>query len=608
MDRGDTMRQRREASDKLKRMRHSLAHVMAQAVLEVRPDAQLGFGPATDTGFYYDFLLSKPITAEELPDIEERMRLIIKEGETFVHEEQSPVVAEKMLKELGQDLKIEYFKDLVETQGFETIGFYRSGSFIDMCEGPHVENTRHIPSNAFKLDSIAGAYWRGDESRPMLTRIYGLAFESGKELREFIKNRELAKQRDHRKLGKELEIFFISDHVGPGLPLWQPNGAVLIDEIEKLAKEMEFRYGYDRVVTPHITKGKLFETSGHLPYYKESMFPPMELEGEDDYYLKPMNCPFHHIMYASRPRSYRELPLRLAEYGSVYRYEKSGELAGLLRVRGMTMNDAHMYCTPDQVKSEFISVLELHKFYYDLFRIEDYWVRLSLHDSDSSKFAGDADMWARTEAMARDALIDSGFPYEEIQGEAAFYGPKVDHQMSNVVGREETVSTTQLDLIMSERFNLTYIGPDGQEHRPVIIHRAPLSTHERFVSFLTEHLGGAFPTWLAPVQVRVLPVGADQIEYGRKVVSELRARLIRAEIDDSSESLNKRIRNAELLKIPNMLILGGREVEGNTVTWRRKGIKKQASMTVDACINSIVELREKRIMDNFPDVEVSGFE
>ncbi len=601
------MMKRREMPESLKRIRHSLAHILAEAVLEIRPKAQLGFGPATDTGFFYDFLLEEPIGADELPAIEERMREIIKKGISFERQEFSPEEAVALLEERSEQLKIEYCKDLVEVQGQTSLSFYQSGSFLDMCEGPHVEKSSQIRTNAFSLDSVAGAYWRGDESRPMLTRIYGLAFENSKELREFKRLRELAKQRDHRKLGRELELFFISDQVGPGLPLWLPNGAVLIEEIEKLAKEMEFRYGYVRVVTPEITKGALYKTSGHLPYYKDSMFPPMKLEGEDDYYLRPMNCPHHHMIYASRPRSYRELPLRLAEYGHVYRYEKSGELAGLLRVRSMNMNDSHMYCMPDQVKGEFLRVLELHKFYYDLFRIEDYWVRLSLHDSDSWKFAGNAETWARTEAMAREALEESGFPFDEVAGEAAFYGPKVDHQMSNVVGREETVSTTQLDLVMPERFNLTYIGPDGKEHRPVIIHRAPLSTHERFIAFLIEHLGGAFPTWLAPVQIRVFPVGADQEEYAANVVETFRDKLLRAELDTTSESLNKRIRNAELAKIPNMLILGAREQENGTITWRRKAVKAQATLPVEEFERIVLDLRDRRTMDNFADVKVPGF-
>ncbi|MBN1425431.1 threonine--tRNA ligase [Candidatus Fermentibacteria bacterium] len=586
--------------------RHSLAHIMAQAVLEKRPDAKLGFGPATEDGFYYDFLFATPLTSDELPAIEARMRQIVREDEVFQRGDLAVDEAVAQLEAMGQEFKVEYCRELAAA-GNATIRLYRSGDFVDMCEGPHVERTSVIPDDSFALDSIAGAYWRGDESRPMLTRIYGLAFETREELEAFKARRELAKQRDHRKLGKELDIFHISDQVGQGLALWLPNGAVLIDELEKLAKEMEFRDGYVPVRTPHISKSRLYLTSGHLPYYKESMYPPMQLEGEDDYYLKPMNCPHHHIIYASRPRSYRDLPLRLTEYGAVYRYEQSGELAGLLRVRGMWMNDAHLYCTPDQVKAEFIKVLELHRFYYSLFRITDFWVRLSLGDPTSKKFAGSMDSWETTEDMARKALIDAGFPFEEVRGEAAFYGPKVDHQMSNVVGREETASTTQLDLVMPERFGLTFIGPDGLEHRPIIIHRAPLGTHERFVAFLLEHLGGVFPTWLSPVQVRVLPVSEGQQAYGQRVVDALRDTLLRATLDASSESLNKRIRAAEVHKIPNMLVVGKREEADGTVTWRRKGHRLQVTLPLDRYVAALQETIARRLMDNFEDVEVPGF-
>ncbi len=597
---------RRTVPQWLEVRRHSLAHIMAQAVMERRPDTKLGFGPATDDGFYYDFLFSAPLTRDELKAIERRMREIIREDERFVRTELPIEEAIEKLRSMGQDLKVEYCRELGEA-GNATVSFYESGSFVDMCEGPHVERASAIPVDCFELDSIAGAYWRGDETRPMLTRIYGLAFETKEALEEFKTRRELAKQRDHRKLGKELGIFHMSDQVGQGLALWLPNGATLIDELEKLAKEMEFRYGYVPVRTPHITKSQLYLTSGHLPYYKDSMYPPMHLGDDEEYYLKPMNCPHHHVIYASRPRSYRDLPLRLAEYGAVYRYEQSGELAGLLRVRGMWMNDAHLYCTPEQVKKEFIKVLELHRFYYGLFRITDYWVRLSLGDPRSTKYAGSPEAWETTEALAREALEEAGFPFEEVRGEAAFYGPKVDHQMTNVVGREETASTTQLDLVMPERFGLTYIGPDGAEHRPVIIHRAPLGTHERFVAFLLEHLGGAFPTWLAPVQVRVLPISQDQHAYAARVVEALRDKLIRASLDGSSESLNRRIRDAELQKVPNVAVVGKREQAEGTVTWRRKGHRAQATLPLDRFVEAIDEVRSRRLMDNFDDVVVHGF-
>jgi threonyl-tRNA synthetase len=594
--------------DALYRRRHSLAHVLAHAVLEARPGTRLGFGPPVEHGFYYDFLFDRPLADEELRDIERRMRKLVKSGLRFEREELDLDAAVRLLEERGQSFKVEYARDLHAQQGVQRISFYRSGDFLDMCEGPHVETTREIPPDSFKLDSVAGAYWRGSEKNPMMTRIYGLAFPTKQELDEFVARRELARERDHRKLGAELEIFMVSDEVGKGLPLWLPNGTVLRDELEALAREMEFRAGYVRVATPHLAREHLYRTSGHLPYYKDSMFPPMQLEDEEAYWLKPMNCPFHHQIYAMRPRSYRELPLRLAEYGDVYRYEKSGQLAGLLRVRGMTMNDAHIYCTLEQVKDEFRAVIDLHRHYYQMFRLEDFWMRLSLHSPDGEKFVTAEDRWLFAEGLVRDVLRDMGMPYEECVGEAAFYGPKIDYQVTNVVGREETASTGQLDFVASERFDLQYVAADGSRQRPWIIHRAPLGTHERFVAFLLEHLGGAFPTWMAPLQVVIVPVAPAFFEYCRGLQRALHDDLFRARVDDSDDSFGKKIRNAASHKVPNLFIVGQKEQDAGAVTWRRRGHEThQPTLPFAAAHEALRGLRRSRLMDNFADVPVPGW-
>ncbi|MCB0358655.1 MAG: threonine--tRNA ligase [Bdellovibrionales bacterium] len=589
------------AADKLYRVRHSLAHVMAQAVLEVRPQAKLAFGPPIDTGFYYDFDLGEPLSTDDLEDIEERMRRIIKERQEFVEIKRSADEAVQWLEDQNEPYKVEYAKELIEG-GESEIGFYRNGPFEDMCRGPHVKHTGELPAQAFALDSIAGAYWRGDEKRPQLTRIYALAFEDKKALKAFQEQRRLAKERDHRKLGQELDLFTISDRVGPGLVLWMPNGTVLRDALETFAKEIEFRAGYQRVATPHITKENLYITSGHLPYYKESMFPPMQLEDEEPYYLKPMNCPHHHMIYRARPRSYRDLPLRLAEYGTCYRYEESGALSGLLRVRMLSMNDAHIYCRPDQLREEFRAVLEMHEFYYKKFRLSDYWMRLSLHDDQHpDKYVDDPEAWAYSERIIREVLDEMQIRYDEASGEAAFYGPKVDFQIRNVVGREETASTNQLDFAMPERFDLTYVAEDGKEHRPYIIHRAPLGTHERFLAFLIEHFGGAFPSWMAPVQVKVIPVGAAFMEYAQQTAAMLRETLVRVQVDESDESFNKKIRNAVTRKTPNMLIVGANEQEQETVTWRRYAVREQQTLPRAQFADILATMIRDRVMDNFAD-------
>ena len=579
-------------------IRHSLAHVLAQAVMEFRPGAKLGFGPPIETGFYYDFDLPEPILAEDLPKIEKRMREILKSRETFVREEMGAEEAARRIAGLGQPYKDEAVRDLA-AKGVATISFYQSGPFLDMCEGPHVASTAEVPRDAFKLDSIAGAYWHGDEKNKMLTRIYGLAFVTKDELADYIERRKIAQERDHRKLGRELDLFHIEEEIGKGLVLWLPNGTVLRDEVEKLAKEAEFRYGYVRVATPHIAHQELYIRSGHLEHYKESMFPPMRFEEEagreEVFYLKPMNCPHHHWIFRSRPRSYRDLPLRMAEYGTCYRFEKSGELAGMLRVRCLTMNDAHIYCTHEQAKAEAINVMKLYKELYGVFELKNYSVRLSTHDpANKEKFHSDEDLWAHSEAILREALAEFGVPYEEGFGEAAFYGPKIDVQFSNLLGREETVSTVQLDYMAAERFDLTYIDEHGQDARPAVIHRAPLSTHERMISFLIEHYGGAFPTWLAPVQVRLVAISDDLLDYANRLRDALLSEYVRAEVDDLPHSFNKKIRNAAMQKIPILLVIGRREAEAGEVTVRRYRRKDQETIPFEAFRERLrLEIRDR---------------
>ena len=575
-----------ESNSLLHRIRHSLAHVLAQAVMEIRPNAKLGFGPPVDNGFYYDFDLDQPLTPEDLPDLEKRMKRIIKSNQHFEQEELDTEEMKSRLKTGNQVYKIEQVDDLT-IQG-KALTLYRNGPFWDLCEGPHVESTKKIPKNCFSLDSLAGAYWKGSEKNKMLQRVYGFAFETQEELKLFKEQRRLAMERDHRKLNVLQHYFVIDEEVGKGLPLWLPNGTVIRDELEKLAKEHEFLGGYQRVSTPHITRENLYHTSGHLPFYKDSMFPPMEVDGEK-MFLKPMNCPHHHLIYRAQPRSYRDLPLRLAEYGTCYRYEQSGELAGLLRVRGLTMNDAHIYCTREQVKQEFIRVMQLHTRYYELFGLRNFWMRLSLSETGTGKYVDQPENWARAEELVIEAMNEVGVPYESVRGEAAFYGPKIDFQVSNVVGREETASTNQLDLVMAERFDLTYRDRDAEDCHPMIIHRAPLGTHERFCAFLIEHYGGVFPTWLAPVQIRLIPVAPTFFSYAEKLEEQLKERFVRAESDLSNDSFGKKIRNGSVSKVPNLLILGEQERVKKAVTWQRYGSKERQELGFENFLSLIVD-------------------
>jgi len=581
--------------DQLYKVRHSLSHVLAQAVLKLWPETKISIGPPIDNGCYYDFLFKEPISDADFDGIEKEMRMIINQGQTFEVDTLPIDDAIKFWKKKKQQFKVELIEDLkkggeTEVTHYRNVDAKGEETFVDLCKGGHVENLKEIPADAFKIMSLAGAYFRGDEKREQLTRIYVAAFSSKEALKTYLHHLEESKKYDHRKLGKELEIFTFSDEVGPGLPLWLPNGTIICEELEKLAKERESAYGYQRVATPHLTKGKLYEKSGHLPYYKDSMFPPMEMDNEA-YYVKPMNCPHHHVLYQSRPRSYREFPIRFAEYGHCYRYEDSGALFGLMRVRSLTMNDAHIYCTEEQVKEEFLAVMKLHKEYYDLLGIKDYFMRLALHDENGlgKKYVNEPELWKKTSAIVREAMVESGIPFEEAEGEGAFYGPKIDFQIRSVIGREFTSSTNQLDFAQPRRFGLEYIAEDGTSKTPFCIHRAPLGTHERFVGFLIEHFKGMFPLWLAPVQVALLPVAEPHEEYAAKVRDELRKNGIRVQIFSSQESLGKRIREGEKCKIPYLGVIGDEEVKMGTIAVRNVSTKTQVSAGSDEFQKKISE-------------------
>jgi threonyl-tRNA synthetase len=590
----ETKKERYEDSE-LYRIRHSAAHVMAEAVIELFPEAKYTIGPPIENGFYYDFDLPRPLTPEDLEKIEKRMRQIIAGHHKFVRQAVSADEARQIFKD--QPYKLELIAGL-EKGGFDEYGnpldekpeisIYTSDTFTDLCRGPHVDNTGQINPSAIKLLSSSGAYWRGDEHNPMLQRIYGTAWKTAKELEEYLWQIEEAKKRDHRKLGKELEIFTFDEEVGPGLPLWLPRGGIIIDELEKLAKEMEDKAGYLRVRTPHLAKEDLFLHSGHLPYYAESMYPPMELEGVK-YYVKPMNCPMHHKIFGSKPHSYRDMPVRLAEYGSCYRYEKSGELFGLMRVRSMQMNDAHMYCSEDQFEQEFMGVIDLYHKYFEIFEIDRYIMRLSTHHKNGlgKKYVDNERLWLKTEDMVRRAMDNGKVPYEEVPDEAAFYGPKIDVQIWSVIGKEFTLATNQVDFAQPGRFNLTFINRDGQEETPLCIHRAPLSTHERMIGFLLEHYGGNFPVWLSPDQVRVVPITDAHNDYAKHLVSQMKEKGIRAEADLSNERMNSKIRQAQLFKIPYMLVVGEREMSEGTVSLRRRDGSRQDGMPVEEFISTV---------------------
>ena len=572
---------------------HSSAHLMAEAVESMFPGVKFWVGPPLDNpkGFYYDMDLGdKKMTEDDLAALEKKMNELAKQQNVFSRKEMSKADAVKYFTEKGDEYKLDLLQNLNDGE----ITFYTQGNFTDLCRGPHIPNTGFI--KAIKLTNIAGAYWKGDEKNKQLTRVYGVTFPSQKEMDEHLAMLEEAKKRDHRKLGKELGIYTMDDQVGPGLILWMPNGGVIIEELEKLAKESEQAAGYKRVVTPHIAKESMYLTSGHLPYYADSMFPPMEMDG-DRYYLRAMNCPHHHKIFDAELRSYKDLPLRLAEYGTCYRYEQSGELFGLMRVRCLHMNDAHIYCSKEQFAQEFKAVNDLYLKYFKIFGIEKYVMRLSLHDPEKlgQKYVNEPELWKETEALVRNVLIETGVPFVEVKGEGAFYGPKIDVQIWSAIGREFTLATNQVDFAQSRSFNLTFTNAQNEKEIPLIIHRAPLGTHERFIGFLLEHYAGKFPMWLAPVQVKVLPISDKFIDYAKAVSDKLKNADIRAEVDDRNEKIGKKIRDTEMMKVPYMLVVGEKEMNENKVAVRRQGKGDIGVKTVDEFMNeAVAEIKERR--------------
>lgn len=571
---------------------HSSAHLMAEAVESLFPGVQFWVGPAVDSGFYYDMDLGdRKMTEEDLTALEKKIQELAKSQSAYVRKEISKGEALQYFTDKGDGYKLDLLSNLEDG----SITFYTQGGFTDLCRGPHIPHTGLI--KALKLTNIAGAYWKGDEKNKMLTRVYGVSFPAQKELDEHLLMLEEAKKRDHRKLGKELGIYTMDDDVGPGLPLWLPNGGIVIEELEKLAKETEQAAGYKRVVTPHIAKESMYLTSGHLPYYADSMFPPMEMDGER-YYLRAMNCPHHHKVFHAEPKSYKDLPFRLAEYGTCYRYEQSGELFGLMRVRCLHMNDAHIYCNREQFFSEFKAVNEMYLKYFRIFGVDKYVMRLSLHDPNKlgKKYVNEPALWQETEAMVRKVLQDTGTPFIEVQDEAAFYGPKIDVQIWSAIGREFTLATNQVDFNSGLKFKLSFTNAQNQSEAPLIIHRAPLGTHERFIGFLLEHFAGKFPTWLAPVQVKVLPISDKFSEYAHSVASALTREGVRAEVDDRNEKIGKKIRDTELMKVPYMLVVGEKEMQEGQVSVRRQGKGDLGAQPLADFVGSVrSEILERRL-------------
>jgi threonyl-tRNA synthetase len=570
---------------------HSSAHLLAEAVETIFPNVKFWVGPAIENGFYYDMDLGdKKINEEDLLALEKKMNELAKQNNYFVRRPITKADAINYFENKGDEYKLDLLQNLEDGN----ITFYTQGSFTDLCRGPHIPHTGFI--KAIKLTSIAGAYFKGDEKNKQLTRIYGVTFPAQKELDEYLAMLEEAKKRDHRKLGKELGIYTMDDDIGQGLVLWMPNGTVIIEELEKLAKETETAGGYKRVVTPHIAKENLYLTSGHLPYYADSMFPPMDMDGEK-YYLKAMNCPHHHKIFDAEQKSYRDLPYRLAEYGTCYRYEQSGELFGLMRVRCLHMNDAHIYCSKEQFAQEFKAVNDMYLKYFKIFGIDKYIMRLSLHDPAKlgQKYVNEPELWLQTEELVRNVLIENNIPYVEVKGEGAFYGPKIDVQIWSVIGREFTLATNQVDFSQGRSFNLTFTNKDNQPETPLIIHRAPLGTHERFIGFLLEHYAGKFPTWLAPLQVKILPISDKFMDYANSILQTLKNADIRVEIDDRQEKIGRKIRDTELLKVPYMLVIGEKEMNENLVSVRRQSKGDLGAQNINTFIATITaEIKERR--------------
>ncbi len=583
----------RYEDSELYRIRHSSAHVMAQAVLEMIPEAKYTIGPPVEDGFYYDFELPQALTNDDLAVIEKRMREIISGGHKFEREVVSSDEARKIFQ--NQPYKLELIEGL-ERGGFDEYGnpleqavdisIYKHDQFVDLCRGPHVENTNQINPDSIKLMSLAGAYWRGDEHNQMLTRIYGTAWHNPQELEEYLWKLEEAKRRDHRRLGRELDLFSVSEDVGAGLILWHPKGGMVRKIVEDFCRAEHEKGGYEFVYSPHIGKANLWETSGHLGWYQENMYAPLEIDGQK-YYLKPMNCPFHIQIFTSRVRSYRDLPMRFAEWGTVYRYERSGVLHGLLRVRGFTQDDAHLFCRPDQMAEEIDRVLQFSLGLLRAFGFQDFQAYLSTRNP--AKAAGSEELWeAPTEAL-RDALIRAQVPYQVDEGEATFYGPKIDIKMRDALGREWQLSTIQFDFNLPERFDLTYIGEDGQQHRPYMIHRALLGSMERFMGVLIEHYAGAFPVWLAPVQAVLIPIADRHLAYIREVAEKLRSAGLRVQIDERSERMNAKIRDAQNQKIPYMLVVGDQEVNQGQVSLRMRSGENPGPVSVDSFLEKAAQ-------------------
>ncbi len=579
----------------LQRMRHSAAHVMAEAVQSIFPDAKFAIGPAIEDGFYYDMELPRALTPEDLPEIERRMAESIAKNHPFIQSRWPREKALAYFQEHDQPYKIEIIENLPDPE----VGIFQQGPFLDLCRGPHVASTGEI--GPFKLMRVAGAYWRGDEHRPMLQRLYGTAWFTQEELDAYLERLEEAKRRDHRKLGKDLDLFMVSEEVGAGLPLWLPRGATVRRLLEEYILGVERAQGYQHVYTPNLAKLDLYKTSGHWEHYHDSMYPPMEMESGEALVLRPMNCPHHIQVYKQKMRSYRDLPIRLAELGTMYRLEKSGELAGLSRVRAMTLNDAHIFCTPDQVRNEFLKVVRLIQDVYKVMGFEHYSYRLSLRDpNDTEKFVDNPEMWDRSGAELRQALEELGVEYDEGIGDAAFYGPKLDVQVANVLGKDETISTVQLDFTLPERFGLEYIGEDGQAHRPVMIHRGVLSTMERFMAFLIENYAGNFPVWLAPVQAMVIPIADRHLAYAEEVAAKLKAADLRVEVDSRSERMNAKVRDAQLQKIPYMLVVGDREAAEGAVSLRLRSNENLGPVALAAFIDEASKLIHARSLDLWP--------
>ncbi|ATF31887.1 threonine--tRNA ligase [Staphylococcus simulans] len=582
------------SEEALEVLRHSTAHLMAQALKRLYGDVKFGVGPVIEGGFYYDFDTDAKISSDDFPEIEKTMKQIVNEN----HKIERKVVSRNEAKDFFKDDP--YKQELIDAiPEDENVTLYTQGEFTDLCRGVHVPSTSKIKE--FKLLSTAGAYWRGDSNNKMLQRIYGTAFFDKKELKAHLKMLEERKERDHRKIGKELDLFMNSQLVGAGLPLWLPNGATIRREIERYIVDKEVSLGYDHVYTPVLANVDLYKTSGHWDHYQDDMFPPMKLDETEEMVLRPMNCPHHMMIYKNKPHSYRELPIRIAELGTMHRYEASGAVSGLQRVRGMTLNDAHIFVRPDQIKEEFKRVVELVQEVYKDFGFENYSFRLSYRDpEDTEKYFDDDEMWNKAEAMLKEAVDEMNLPYEEAVGEAAFYGPKLDVQVKTAMGKEETLSTVQLDFLLPERFDLAYIGKDGEEHRPVVIHRGVVSTMERFVAFLTEETKGAFPTWLAPMQVEIIPVNVDlHYDYARQIQDELKSQGVRVEIDDRNEKMGYKIREAQMHKIPYQLVIGDKEIENNEVNVRKYGSKDQETVKKDEFIwNLVDEIRLKKQRSN----------